>query len=480
MRGRGAARLRDDVGGKPLRGLTSRSGFDFWSNRTVFVLAMAGTAVGFSNIWRFPYLVGEHGGSAFVLLYVACVAVVGFPLLVAEIMIGRMARRDPIRAVAWVATREGRSGGWAAIAVVGMIAGGLLLSVYSIVGGWAMAYVFRAASAGFAGLDAIASARLFRGLVGDPERLLAWHTLFMAVTTAIVSRGVREGLEEAARWFMPVLLGVLLVIVFYAYGRGAFSAAMSFLFRPDFSRLDGAAVLAALGHAFFSLSVGMGAMMALGAYADERVPILGSALLVTLLDTAVALLAGMAVFPLVFEAGLSAGSGPGLVFQALPLAFGALPGGRYLGTLFFAMLVIAAWSSAIALMEPAVAWLVGRGRMDRPLAATLVGVVVWALGVLSLLSFNVYSHLRLPFDWAELGRGTFFDGVGFLVTGILLPVGGLALALFVGWRMSAHTARLALGDGPGFRVWLVLIRCVTPLAVALVLLHASGLLRLIW
>lgn len=456
--------------------------YGLWSSPFMFVLAVIGSALGLGNIWKFPYLVGQYGGSAFVLVYLACVAVVGLPLMVAELMLGRRGRHTPIYSLLRIAREEGLSGGWSVIGWLGSITGILVLSTYSIIGGWSMAYVFRSAAGTFHGLDAVTAARQFQELTGDPERLLAWHTLFVAVTTLVVGRGLRHGIEEAVRWFMPVLLTILGILVFYAHGQPSFDRAVEFLLRPDFARLDGYALLAALGHAFFSLSLGVGAMVIYGAYAPERVPLLAAAPVAVLADTLIGLLAGLAIFPVVFQAGLDPSAGPGLIFQTLPLAFGGIPGGQLTGTLFFAMLVFAAWTSAISMLEPAVTYVMERWRLERALAASLMGVLVWSLGLLSLLSFNLWSHLHPLGDWFTPGRGTFFDVLIFFVTGLLLPLTGLLTAIFVGWRMSPDTSRIELGGGWGYHLWLILIRFATPVAVGLLFLQAIGLvdLLLVW
>lgn len=447
------------------------SGRAQWSSGFVFLLALVGTTVGLGNIWRFPYLAGQHGGSAFLVLYVLCVLVVALPLMVAELAIGRHGRRGPFGSVARLAAAEGRPRIWRALGLAAIVGGLLLLSGYSVVGGWSLAYVFRAASGAFDTIDARAAAELFTALTADPERLLAWHTVFVAVTVIVVGRGLRDGVEAAIRWFVPALGLGLVGLVAYAWGRPGFAAAWTFLFEPDFSQIGAQALLAALGHAFFSLSLGMGALMAFGAYAGRGQPLITTALAVVLLDTLIAVLAGLAVFPLVFEAGLAPGSGPGLLFQSLPLAFGGLPGGRYLGTLFFTMLAFAAWTSAFAMLEPAVASLAERPRIGRAQAGSAVGIVVWALGLVPLLSFNVLAENGLAAE-----PGGLFELYNLVTTGVLLPAVGLATALFAGWAVRADTWRLELGSPALYPVWLVLIRFVTPVAVALVFLQASGLL----
>lgn len=450
-----------------------------WSSRFIFVVALVGSAVGLGNVWKFPYLAGENGGGAFVLVYLLCTAFIGLPLMAAEILIGRRARRSPIVAMRNLALEEGRSSLWAGVGWLATVAAVLILAAYSVVGGWAMAYVFRAASGAFVGVDAYQASQLFRHLTGDPERLLAWHTLFVAVTVMVVARGVRYGLEEAVRWFMPLLIGLMLLLVWYAWRYGAFAQAVDFLFRPDFSALGAGAVLAALGHAFFTLSLGMGAVMAYAAYAGERVPVLQVSLMVVLADVAVALLAGLATFPLVFSNGLAPSSGPGLVFETLPLAFGAMADGEVYGTLFFAMLMFAAWTSSISLLEPAVAYLVERWRVERPLAASYLGITVWTLGLIPVFSFNIWSHVRPLEHWPLFQGRTLFDLMNFVSTNLMLPVVGLAVAIFAGWRLAGDTSRLEMGRTLGYRLWLVVIRFITPVAVLIVLLNSTGVVDLI-
>lgn len=448
-----------------------------WSNPMIFVLALAGTTVGLGNIWRFPYLAGEYGGGAFIAAYLACLVAVALPLMVAELMIGRRGRRSPVGSYIAVAVGEGRSSVWGLIGVGGLIVAVLLLAAYGVVGGWAIAYVFRAAGERFAQIDAVGAAGLFRELTGDPERMLAWHTLFIGVTMLIVGRGLRDGLEAAIAWFMPLLFAMLLLLVLAASAQPGFGQALRFLFDPDMSRLTPGGLLAALGHAFFSLTLGVGAVLAIGRYCDARMPLVPVALAVIAVDTLVALLAGMATFPFLFTADLGPGAGPGLVFQALPLAFSELPGGRYLATLFFAALALAAWTSAIAIMEPVVAWLAERARIDRGLATSLTGVVAWLLGVVALLSFNRLAYVRWFEGWPGMVGGSLFEAMNYLAINLLLPLLGLATAIFVGWRVSETTQRHGIGGRLGFRAWRILIRFVTPAATLIVLLEATGLLH---
>jgi NSS family neurotransmitter:Na+ symporter len=453
----------------------------------VFILAATGSAVGLGNIWKFPYITGENGGGAFVLVYLLCIAVVGVPIMMAEIMLGRRGRQSPINTMATLSKDEGRKGGWSLIGWGGVLAGFFILSYYSVIAGWALAYVLRAAGNSFSGIDAAGVESMFNGLVGDPERVLAWHTLFMLMSMFVVAKGVKAGLEKAVTYLMPALVVLLVILVGYAFNTGYFIQGLEFLFTPDFNKLfyqcevvagleqcevSGGPVLVALGHAFFTLSLGMGAIMVYGSYMPKKTSIAGSAILIASLDTLVALVAGMAIFPIVFANGLEPAAGPGLIFQTLPIAFGAMPGGHLFGTLFFVLLVFAAWSSAISLIEPAVAWLVENRNMTRIRAATWIGLITWLLGLGSVFSFNIWSG-----ESYQLFGKTFFDLLDYLAANIMLPLGGLLIAVFSGWIMKTASSRdeFAMGEG-SYKVWLNVIRYVSPLAVVAVFLRAIGVI----
>lgn len=446
-----------------------------WSTRLAFILAASGSAVGLGNIWRFPYTAGEYGGGAFVLIYILCVALIGVPIMMAEIMLGRRGRQSPINTMRTLAEQEGLSGRWQLLGWMGILSGFLILSFYSVIAGWTLAYVFRAAAGVFSGIDASGAEGLFGALVGDAERLLAWHTIFMVLVVGVVARGVASGLEKAVRYLMPALFALLLVMVLYAASAGNFSAAFAYLFAPDFAELKGhagEAILSAMGQAFFSLSLGMGAIMIYGSYLKRDASIAQNTLIVAGMDTLVALLAGLAIFPIVFANGLAPDSGPGLIFQTLPIAFGEMPAGALFGTLFFVLLVFAAWTSAISLLEPLTAWLVENLGFSRVRAAVLGGTTVWLLGIVCLLSLNLWSDVTL------FGKG-FLDLFDFLTANVLLPLGGILIAVFAGWLLarSSSVDELDLGEGLAYRFWRLLIRYLAPLAVTLVFLNALGVLK---
>lgn len=442
-----------------------------WSSRWVFFLAATGSAVGLGNIWKFPYITGENGGGAFVLVYLGCILLIGIPLLMAEVMIGRRGRQNPDGAVARLAREAGASTRWRAAGWLGSVTGFLILSFYLVIAGWALSYVPITLSGAFSGVGAEASGDIFGALLADPLRLVVCGTVVLAATMLIVGFGVRGGLERSLRFLMPGLFVLLLALVGYAAMTGEFMQALEFLFVPDFSELTASSVLVALGHAFFTLSLGAGAMMVYGSYLPEGTSIAKTSVLVALADTVVALLAGLAIFPLVFANGLEPGAGPGLIFVTLPIAFGQMPLGQVVGGLFFIMLVIAALTSAISLSEPSIAWMTECFGMSRLKAVLLSGVTLWLLSLGSVLSFNAWA------DYQLFGK-TFFDSLDYLTTNWLMPLGGLGTVLFTGWVLKEKTVHEAIGIRHAglFRAWWLLLRFGTPLAIVLVFLNLSGLI----
>jgi NSS family neurotransmitter:Na+ symporter len=446
-----------------------------WSSRLAFILAATGSAVGLGNIWRFPYTAGEYGGGAFVLIYLLCVAAIGVPIMMAEIMLGRRGRQSPINTMRALVRQEGAAPAWQLLGWMGIVAGVLILSFYSVIAGWTLAYVFRAGSGAFTGINGDEAGAMFNALIADPERLLAWHTIFMVLSVLVVARGVASGLERAVRFLMPALFLLLVVMVIYAARAGDFAAGLSYMFAPDFDKLGahaGEAVLSAMGQAFFSLSLGMGAIMIYGSYLNSQAAIGQNAMIIAFMDTIVALLAGLAIFPIVFAQGLAPDSGPGLIFQTLPIAFGQMPGGVFFGLLFFVLLVFAAWTSAISLLEPMVALLVENLGFSRVRAASLAGLGVWLLGIACLLSLNAWSGFTV------FGKGI-LDLFDYVTANLLLPIGGVLIAVFAGWIMRSSSVRDELGfesQALAYRVWSVLIRYVAPAGVILVFLNAIGLI----
>jgi NSS family neurotransmitter:Na+ symporter len=435
-----------------------------------FVLAVTGSAVGLGNIWRFPYVVGENGGGAFVLVYLACVIVIGMPVMMSEILMGRRGRRNPIATMALLGAEEGKSPNWKVVGAMGVLAGVLILSYYAVVGGWTLSYVLKSGTAQFANAtpDIVTSIR--DEFLGNWSTVALYHTIFMGLTIFVVARGVERGLEQAVRFMVPALLLLMVVLLGYSIASGHFGEGVAFLFSPDWSKLTWDTVLTAMGQAFFTLSIGMGAVMAYGAYLPEETSIPGSATAVAISDTSIALLAGLVIFPLVFANGMDPADGPGLVFVTLPLAFGQMPGGVFFATIFFVLLTFAAWTSAISLMEPAVAWIVERFSKTRAQAAVAIGLLIWAVGFGTVLSFNVLADFTF---W----RGTIFDNLDHLTLNIMLPLGGLLIVVFAGWVMCRNSTADELGgSGAVYKLWRFLTRIVAPIGILFVFLKAVGLL----
>ncbi|MED5466827.1 MAG: sodium-dependent transporter [Pseudomonadota bacterium] len=443
-----------------------------WSSRLAFILAATGSAVGLGNIWKFPYVPGENGGGAFVLVYLLCIAIIGIPIMMAEVMIGRRGGHSPVNSIKAIAQRDGLNPAWKLVGAVGILAGFLILSFYSVIGGWAISYVGTTASGQLSGQTADAVGAIFSGLLSNPGTLLLWHTVFMALVMLVVAKGVRSGLERAVSILMPALFVLLLIVVGYAMTTGHFGQAAAFLFQPDFSKLTTSGVLVALGHAFFTLSLGMAVMMAYGSYLPKKISIAKTSITVSVIDTGVALLAGLAIFPIVFANGLEPGAGPGLIFQTLPLAFGQMPMGSLFGTLFFVLLIFAAWTSGISLLEPIVEWLEEQKGMNRTVSTLAAGVVCWALGIASILSLNLWADFA-PLGFIPMLEGkTIFDLLDFFTANILLPLGGLLVALMAGWVMSKPAMEKELALSPGtFNLWFVTVRFITPIAVGVVFIY---------
>ena len=441
-----------------------------WSSRMAFILAVTGSAVGLGNVWKFPYIAGQNGGGAFVLVYLLCVFLVGMPVMMSEILIGRRGRRNPVATMKLLGEEEGSSRNWQLIGAMGVLAGIFILSYYSVVAGWTLAYIVKSASGMFVGASPTEVGNQFGAYVGSWELVALSHTVFMALTVFVVARGVERGLEQAVRFMVPALLVLLVVLLGHSISSGHFGEGLAFMFTPDFGKLTWDSVLAAMGQAFFTLSIGMGAIMAYGAYLPEETSITGASAAVVIADTAIAMLAGLVIFPLVFANGLDPADGPGLVFQTLPLAFGQMAGGVFFSTVFFVLLSFAAWTSAIGLMEPAVAWLVERFNRTRAQAAVIVGLTIWAIGFGSVLSFNVLADLAFY-------KGTIFDNVDHLTSNVMLPLGGLFIVFFAGWVMCRNSTADELGGaGSIFMLWRFMARWVAPIGILLVFLQAVGLL----
>ncbi|NND45208.1 MAG: sodium-dependent transporter [Xanthomonadales bacterium] len=438
-----------------------------WSSGLMFFAAAIGSAVGISNIWKFTYVAGENGGGAFVLVYVLAIACIALPALSAEFLLGRRGGASVPRTMERLAARDGISRGWRAYGLLAVTGAFLALGFYSVVAGWTVDYFVVALSGGLEGATVEGAAAALDAMLANPLRMMASQFTFIALTAAIVAAGIRGGLERALRWMTPGLFAILLVLLVYAWVAGDMAAAVAFLFIPDFSALDAHTALMAVGQAFFSLGIGLGVLMTVAAYMDQRISILKAAAVVAAADGAVALLAGLAIFPIVFANGLSPAEGPGLIFATLPVAFAQIPGGAVIAPLFFLLMAFAALTSAITILETVVAWAVDYTSFGRRRVTLLIAVALWLTGLATVFSFNVWADFRpIPFI-AALADRTVFGVLDYLVSNILMPLGGVTVAVIAGWALSrgASSAELGALSARSYGAWRIAVRYVVPVAI---------------
>lgn len=430
-----------------------------WGSRIGFILAASGSAVGLGNIWKFPYITGVYGGGAFVLVYLGFILVVGLPIMLSELVIGHRTEKDPVGAFRALAGKKSlwQSAGW-----LGVASGFIILSFYSVVAGQALAYIFKSIS-GFSGSAHEIEAQ-YTALKTNPGLSILWHTIFMGLTMAIVIGGIQNGIEKWSKILMPALVILLLGLTFYGlfFSSGG-TKALVFLFNPDFSKLTSEGVLSALGHAFFTLSLGMGAMITYGSYLGKKTDLPKAAITVVFMDTIIALLAGIAIFSLVFEYGMKEGAGPGLIFQTLPVLFRET--GQLISIPFFVLLTFAALTSAISLLEVVVSYFIDEKGWSRTRSTLLMGGSIFLIGLLPAL-----DKLKLNFMGKEQ---SFFDIFDFVSTNYMLPVGGLLICLFVGWFMKKKYIQSESfnPDMLIFKVWNFILKFLTPIAVIIIILH---------
>ena len=437
---------------------------DHWTSRFGFIMATAGSAVGLGNIWKFPYMAGAHGGGAFLLLYLVCVLGFGLSLVIAELIMGRMTRLNPVGAYRKIA-----GGAWPAVGALGVCTVVIILSFYCVVAGWTIAYLVYAidgtlAPARAGGLDA-----LFDSLIGSGIMPLVYAFIFVVATILIVSRGIGGGIERASKLFMPLLIALLVVLAVRALTLPGAVDGLRFFLTPDFAALDGATASAALGQAFFSLSLGIGGLMTYGSYMTAGQHVGRDALAVVLLDTGIAILAGLMIIPAMFAAGMTpAEGGPGTTFKVLPAVFASLPGGHWIAVGFFALLVLAALTSSISMLEPVVAYLVDERRMSRTTAAWSAGILCMVLAVPVSLSFGAWQDITV-FGLTLFGL---FDT---FASNLSMPFGGLMVALVVGWILGPR-AIAAIGPegrtvGRWAGAWLFIVRFIAPIGIAWILIQ---------
>lgn len=443
-----------------------------WGSKLGFIFAVAGSAIGLANIWRFPYIVGKHGGAAFIIVYLLCLLLMGFPVFMSEMLIGRTTQTSPSGAFRKL---SGGSAFWSGAGKMTILTGFIVSSFYSAVAGWILGYLVEATAGRITSFESTAHAASHYGaLIDNPIWSLAFHFLFIAICTGVLYLGVREGIERGSKWMMPLLFIVLFFLVIRGLTLPNTHEALTFLFTPDWSVLTPTAVIIAMGQAFFTLSVGQGTLVTYGSYLKKDSNLVTNCFPVVIMDTLVSILAAIAVFTIVFSVGMEPDSGPGLIFHTLPWAFSHIGGGYFLAVLFFLLVVIAALTSEISAMEPAIAYLIDERGWKRKPAVIACGLGVFLLGIPSALSYNLLK------DYTIHGVN-FLDALAFICSSILIPVGGLAAVLLAGWKWGIGNAIMNLKEGAeslfnrhpwlGRYFWLC-IKYTAPILILLVFLNA--------
>ncbi len=440
---------------------------EHWTTRVGFILAAAGSAVGLGNIWRFPYVTGMNGGAAFLLIYLVAIVIIGYPMMVTEMTLGKKTQRNPVGAFKAMAPNTP----WWLVGALGVFTGFVILSYYSVVAGWSLAYIFRAIGGFTPDMD---FANLFYTTIGvdigeGPNIItpIIWHLVFMGITVGVIASGVVRGIQRWVKILMPVLFILLLILVVRSVTLPGAGEGLAFYLSPDFSAVTGQTFLDAIAQSFFTLSLGMGAIITYGSYLSKDSTIGDNGGWVVGLDTGIAIIAGFAIFPAVFALGLEPGAGPGLTFITLPAVFAELPAGSFFGFLFFLLLSIAALTSAISLLEVVVAWLIDEKGWTRSKASILMGVIIFLVGIPTSLGYNVLG------DVTFLGMDL-LDTYDWFANALFLPIGGLLTAIFVGYVWQAKRAQEFANDPPGkikIGDWYgFLIRYIVPLAIIVVLI----------
>lgn len=434
-----------------------------WGTRIGFIMAAAGSAVGLGNIWKFPYMAGDNGGGAFLLIYLGCVLLFGLSLVIAELTIGRMTQRNPVDAFHRLA-----GPGWAFVGAMGVATAFIILSFYVVVAGWTLAYVVFMGSGALGHLNIDQNTEIFTRFVASPVEPLVYAAIFTVMMVGVVLGGVASGIERVSKWLMPLLFVLLVILAIRSVTLPGAGEGLSFYLNPDWSRVSSGTWGAAISQAFFSLSLGMGAMLTYGSYMSRDQNLPRDAAMVVGLDTLVAVLAGLVILPAVFSAGFEPTAGAGLTFMTLPAVFDKMPGGVFFGVAFFVLLAIAALTSAVSLLEVVVSYFVDNRGARRGAAAIGTGLVVFAIGVPVSLSQGIWSDVTI-------GGKSILDAADYFTTAVTMPVGGLLISLFVGWVLGPRAVE-AIRSTPDHRLplaglWLFVLRFVAPVGIGWVLLQ---------
>lgn len=437
-----------------------------WSSRFGFLMAAVGSAVGLGNLWKFPYLAGENGGGAFVVVYIAFVIILGFTLVLAEMSIGRNANKDAYGAYEKIKKGYGFIGG------LGILSGFLILSYYSVVGGWVLKYIVSS----FTGVGPD-KALYFNEFVGSTFEPVLYHLIFMGLTALIVRRGISGGIEKASKLLMPILFGLLLVIVIRSVSLEGAMDGINYFIRPNFSQITPKVIVAALGQVFFSLSLGMGIMVTYGSYLNKEEDLEKDAFIIPALDSLVAIMAGFAILPAVFAFGFEPQQGPGLIFVTLPAVFESMPLGSIFSGLFFVLVLFAALSSSISLMEVTVSFGIDQFKWSRKFSVVFFTTIMFVIGIGASLSMGIWKGFLIP--WIDGGRYNIFDFLDVITSYYLLPLGGLLSAVFVAYIWGTKNAVQEIKQDRSFymeKIWVILIKFIVPVMVLVILLSTTGLL----
>ncbi len=436
------------------------------------MLAAAGSAVGLGNIWKFPYETGENGGGIFVLIYLGCVLLVGLPVMTAEILLGRASQRSPVSALRNL-SRPGS--GWISVGWLGVASSFCILSFYSVVAGWSLHYTWLSVTGALSGLGPTGAGTVFDQLNASPGLNIFWHLLFMGLTIGVVAGGVAKGVERWSRILMPTLFAMLAVLLVHSFTLSGFGQGVSFIFGFHTEDFSSGGVIEALGQAFFSLSLGMGSLLTYGSYLRKDDDIMSASITISALDTGIALLAAVVLFPIIFTNGMDPAQGPGLVFTSIPVALTSMPGTNVLATIFFGLLVVAALTSAISMLEVTTSFFIDEKGWSRLRSTVLAGIAIAVLGFPSALSgsaalFGSGMEGLIGLNW--------FNSLGYLTNNFMLPMGGLGIALFTAWRLDDAIRHDHFLSGSKlaffYKGWLLLLKFVVPVAIVFVFLHAIG------
>jgi NSS family neurotransmitter:Na+ symporter len=444
---------------------------DGFSSKLGVIMAAAGSAIGLGNIWKFPYVTGIYGGAAFILIYLLCIILIGLPVMLSELLVGRKGQKNAIGSFKAIAPGTP----WYITGTLGVSAAFMILAFYGVVAGWTLEYIYMSIVNAFSGMNPAALETTFTTFISNPYKPIIWQMIFMAITAIIVIIGIKDGIEKFTKFLMPLLLVIIVILCIRSITLPGAKAGLEFLFKPDFSKLTGEGVLNALGHAFFSLSLGMGILLTYGSYINKDDNLAETAVQVTFLDTFIAILAGVAIFPAVFAFNIEPSAGPGLVFITLPNVFQQMHGGYIFGLLFFTLLAVAALTSSVSILEVVVAYLAEELKLTRKKATILGALSTGILGIFCSLSMGSLDHFKI------FGMNI-FDLLDFISANILMPLSGLLIIVFVGWYLGRKVVKAEVSNNgmlhvKYFKYFMFLAKFVSPVAIAIVFLHGLGFFK---